>query len=40
VAPLDDFLKKYDGPKSAPEDQLVIKKEELTEEPRLVVLNY
>lgn len=40
VAPLDDFLKKYEGPKSAPEDQLVVKKEELAEEPRLVVLNF
>ena len=40
VAPLEEFLKKYDGAKSAPEDQLIIKKDDLTEEPRLVVLNF
>ncbi len=40
VASLDEFLKKYDGAKSPPEDQLVVKKDDLTEESRLVVLNF
>lgn len=38
VAPLEEFVKKWEGAKVT-EDQLVIKKEDLTEETRLVILN-
>ncbi|OGK18923.1 hypothetical protein A3G67_01435 [Candidatus Roizmanbacteria bacterium RIFCSPLOWO2_12_FULL_40_12] len=36
---LDEFVKKFDGPKAEPADQLTVKKEDLAEEPHLVVLN-
>src|SRR3990167_3744091 len=39
IAPLEEFLKKYGNPPIEPVDQLTIKKEDLTDEMKLVVMN-